>query len=102
MPEVRGFSNARIFSSPRLKSGALNLPWTSSRTESILDSGGCILNSSSVNICVNLLWLIFSLKRKGGRLIYRQLFSLRQMLTFLRQAVDKIHEVVEGIYLPSG
>ncbi|MEH1805680.1 MAG: transposase [Nostoc sp.] len=55
-----------------------------------------------VNIWVNLLWLKISLKRKGGRLIYRQLFSLRQMLAFLRQAVDKIHEVVEGIYLPSG
>jgi hypothetical protein len=55
-----------------------------------------------VNIWVNLLWLKISLKRKGGRLIYRQLFNLRQMLAFLRQAVDKIHEVVEGIYLPSG
>jgi len=48
------------------------------------------------------LWLTISRNRKGGRLIYRQLFSLRQMLAFLCQAVDKIHEVVEDIYLPSG
>lgn len=55
-----------------------------------------------VNIWVNLLWLKIRRQRKGGRLIYRQLFSLKQMLAFLCQAVDKIHEVVEGIYLPSG
>lgn len=55
-----------------------------------------------VNIWVNLLWLKISRKRKGGRLIYRQLFSLKQMLAFLCQAVDKIYQVVEGIYLPSG
>jgi putative transposase len=55
-----------------------------------------------VNIWVNLLWLKISQPRKGGRLIYRELFSLKQMLAFLRQAVEKIHEVVEGIYLPSG
>lgn len=55
-----------------------------------------------VNIWVNFLWLKISRKRKGGRLIYRELFSLKQMLGFLRQAVDNIHEVVQGIYLPSG
>lgn len=49
-----------------------------------------------------ILWLKISRKRKGRRLIYSQLFSLKQMLAFLGQAVDKIHEVVEGIYLPSG
>ncbi|GBG23172.1 transposase [Nostoc commune NIES-4072] len=55
-----------------------------------------------VNIWVNLLWAKISQPRKGGRLIYRKLFSLKQMLAFLRQAVEKIHEVVESIYLPSG
>jgi len=55
-----------------------------------------------VNIWVNLLWLKISRKRKGRRLIYRRLFSLKQMLAFLRQAVDKIHEVIEHIYIPSG
>ena len=55
-----------------------------------------------VNIWVNLLWFKISLRRKGGRLIYRELFTLKQMLAFLRQAVEKKYEVVEGIYLPSG
>jgi putative transposase len=32
------------------------------------------------NIWVNLLWLKISRKRKGRRLIYRRLFSLKQML----------------------
>lgn len=50
-----------------------------------------------VNIWVNLLWLKISRKRKGRRLIYRRLFSLKQMLAFLRQAVEKIHEVIEHI-----
>ncbi|WP_248277597.1 hypothetical protein [Brasilonema sp. UFV-L1] len=54
-----------------------------------------------VNIWVNPLWLKIGQPRKDGRLIYRELFSLKQMLAFLRQAVEKIHEVVEGIYLPS-
>jgi putative transposase len=63
-----------------------------------------------VNIWVNLFWLKISRKRRGGRLIYRELFSLKQMLAFLRQAVEKIYQVVvrvasplgEGIHLPSG
>lgn len=55
-----------------------------------------------VNIWVNLLWLRISQKRKGGRLIYRTLFGLKQMLAFLRQAVERKYKVVEGIYLPSG
>lgn len=55
-----------------------------------------------VNIWVNLLWLRISQKRIGGRLIYRTLFTLKQMLTFLRQAVERKYQVVEGIYLPSG
>ena len=55
-----------------------------------------------VNIWVNLLWLRISRKRRGGRLIYRTLFTLKQMLAFLRQAVERKYQVVEGIYLPSG
>jgi hypothetical protein len=27
---------------------------------------------------------------------------LKQMLTFLRQAIDRIYQTVESIYLPSG
>ena len=55
-----------------------------------------------VNIWVNLLWLKISNPRRGGRLIYRELFTLKQMLNFLSQAVDRIFKVVEYIYLPSG
>ena len=54
-----------------------------------------------VNIWVNLLWQRISHKRRGGRLIYRELFSLKQMLAFLRQAVDRGYQVVEAIYIPS-
>ncbi len=39
-----------------------------------------------VNIWVIILWLRISRKRKGSRLIYRTLFALKQMLTFLSQA----------------
>ncbi|GAX46039.1 transposase [Tolypothrix sp. NIES-4075] len=55
-----------------------------------------------VNIWINLLWLKISQKRRGGRLIYRKLFGLKQMLAFLSQAVERKYQVVEGIYLPSG
>ena len=55
-----------------------------------------------VNIWIYLLWRFISKPRQGGRLIYRQLFGLKQMLAFLRQAVDRIYQVVEAVYLPSG
>lgn len=55
-----------------------------------------------VNIWVNLLWLRISRKRKGSRLIYRTLFTLKQMLAFLAQAIERKYQVAEGIYIPSG
>lgn len=55
-----------------------------------------------VNIWINLLWRKVGFPRRGGRLIYRELFTFQQMLSFLRQAVDKIYQVVDTIYLPSG
>jgi len=55
-----------------------------------------------VNIWVNLLWLRICKKRKGRRLIYRQLFGLKQMLAFLRQAVERKYKTVQSIYIPSG
>jgi Transposase DDE domain len=54
-----------------------------------------------VNIWINILWRKISQPRRGGRLIYRQIFNLKQMLEFLRQAVDQIYQVREAIYLPS-
>lgn len=53
-----------------------------------------------VNIWVNLLWRKISQPRRGGRLIYRKLFPLKQMLSFLNQAVEGIFEVVEDVYIP--
>jgi putative transposase len=55
-----------------------------------------------VNVWINLLWHRISIPRRGGRLVYRELFTLKQMLMFLVQAVDRIYQVVEGVYLPSG
>ena len=55
-----------------------------------------------INIWVNLLWFRISKKRRGGRLIYRQLFGLKQMLAFLCQAVERKYKVAESIYIPSG
>jgi putative transposase len=54
-----------------------------------------------VNIWVNFLWRRISLPRRGGRLIYRHKFPFPQMLSFLRQAVDKVFQVVDAIYIPS-
>jgi putative transposase len=53
-----------------------------------------------VNIWVNLLWRKISKPRRGGRLIYRTTFPLKQMLSFLNQAVERIFQVVDTIYIP--
>ena len=53
-----------------------------------------------VNIWVNLLWKKISKPRRGERLIYRTIFPLRQMLSFINQAVERIFQVVETIYIP--
>ncbi len=53
-----------------------------------------------VNIWVNFLWRRISQPRRGARLIYRDKFPLEQMLSFLRQTVDQIFQVVEAIYIP--
>ena len=55
-----------------------------------------------VNIWVNLLWKKVSSPRRGGRLIYRDVFTFKQMLSFLRQAIDRLYKVVDTIYFPSG
>ena len=53
-----------------------------------------------VNIWVNFLWRKISKPRRGGRLIYRTIFPLKQMLSFLNQAVERIFKVVKTIYIP--
>jgi putative transposase len=34
--------------------------------------------------------------------MYRTLFVLKQILTFLSQAIERQSQVLEGIYVPSG
>ena len=53
-----------------------------------------------VNIWVNFLWRRISQPRRGARLIYRNKFPLKQMLSFLRQAIDQIFDTVENVYIP--
>lgn len=53
-----------------------------------------------INIWVNFLWRQISKPRRGGRLIYRDKFPLKQMLSFLRQAVDQIFGTVKDVYIP--
>ena len=53
-----------------------------------------------LNIWVNFLWQKISQPRRGGRLIYRDKFTLKQMLSFLRQAVDQIFGTVKDVYIP--
>ena len=53
-----------------------------------------------INIWINLLWFRISKKRRGGRLIYRKLFGLKQILAFLCQAVERKYKVAENIYIP--
>jgi hypothetical protein len=54
-----------------------------------------------INIWVNILWSKVSKPRKGGRLIYNHLFSLKQMLSFLNHAVERIFQVERNVYIPS-
>ncbi len=53
-----------------------------------------------LNIWINFLWQRISQPRRGGRLIYRNKFPLKLMLSFLRQAVDQIFNTVKDIYIP--
>lgn len=54
-----------------------------------------------VNIWINLLWRKISLPRGGGRLIYRDIFTFKQMLSFLRKAIYFWISCVK-IYLTKG
>ena len=52
-----------------------------------------------VNLWVYILWEYVSYPRKGGRLICRVLFPLKQMLIFLRMAVGRKYKTVNSIWL---
>lgn len=52
-----------------------------------------------IDIWVWLIWTYVSLPRKGGRLLFNELFPLKLMLTFLCQAVDRKHQLINSVYL---
>ena len=88
-----------IESSYRLKNTCRIITTTKKPTLRLLYVGISFL---LINIWINILWRKISQPRRGGRLIYREIFNLKQMLEFLRQSVDRIYQVREAIYLPSG
>ncbi|MBL1209112.1 hypothetical protein [Geminocystis sp. GBBB08] len=53
-----------------------------------------------VNIWVKILWKKVSKPRKGGRLVYNKIFSLKQMLSFLNHSIERIFQVETNIYIP--
>lgn len=53
-----------------------------------------------VNLWVYLLWYFVSRSKRGGRVVYRQLFPLKTMLEFLVHAVERRFPPVQAIYLP--
>lgn len=54
-----------------------------------------------VNIWIYILWSKISKPRRGGRLVYNYLFTLKQMLAFLSNIINRIYEIREIIYIPS-
>jgi IS4 transposase len=54
-----------------------------------------------VNIWVYLLWFKVSRARKGRRLVYSNLFGLKQMLAFLRQIIEEKYKTAKNVYIPS-
>jgi Transposase DDE domain len=54
-----------------------------------------------VNLWVYLLWFCVSQTQRGGRVVYRELFSLKTMLEFLSLAVERHFPPITAIYLPT-
>lgn len=54
-----------------------------------------------VNLWVYLLWRFVSQTQRGGRVVYRALFSLKTMLEFLCRAVERHFPPITAIYLPA-
>ena len=53
-----------------------------------------------VNIWIYILWFKISKPRRGGRLVYHHLFTLKQMLAFLLNVVNRIYGVKKIVYIP--
>jgi Transposase DDE domain len=54
-----------------------------------------------VNLWVYLLWHFVSRTLRGGRVVYRELFSLKTMLEFLSYAVERHFPAITAVYLPA-
>lgn len=54
-----------------------------------------------VNLWVYLLWKWVSRTQRGGRVVHAKLFSLKTMLEFLCQAIERHFPVITAIYLPA-
>jgi len=54
-----------------------------------------------VNLWVYLLWFFVSRTQRGGRVVYRELFSLKTMLEFLSLAVERHFPPITAVYLPA-
>lgn len=52
-----------------------------------------------LDLWVYLLWTYVSCPRQGGRVIYRDAFPLRTLLTFLQQAIDRHHPVRKEVVI---
>ncbi len=55
-----------------------------------------------INVWIYLVWHYLSRLKRSTRQVFSDLFTLKQMLEFLRQAVDRNYGVACEVYLPSG
>ncbi|MDJ0636019.1 MAG: ISH3 family transposase [Xenococcaceae cyanobacterium MO_188.B29] len=55
-----------------------------------------------VNIWIYLFWSKISKPRRGSRLVYQDLFNLKQMLAFLTNTINQIYGVKKIVYIPQG
>nr|WP_225895878.1 hypothetical protein [Dendronalium phyllosphericum] len=54
-----------------------------------------------INVWIYLLWHYISRLKRSTRQVFSHLFTLKQMLEFLRQAVDRNYGVACEVYFPS-
>jgi putative transposase len=52
-----------------------------------------------INIWIYLLWYYLSALRRSSKKALSSLFTLKQMLEFLRQTIDRNYGVVNEVYL---
>jgi putative transposase len=55
-----------------------------------------------LDLWIYLTWTYVSQPRKGGRLLFHDLFGLKRMLAFLSQAIERRRPPVTAVFLPDG